>query len=281
MIGDLWLAVGDKAGSWDDLAAPEQFLGVNLVIAKISDWESILKEELGAQTIEQRMTQPLPNLPKEIASNTHKVMDALNYFKAQSVRGRWTLDAIVKGTTPLARIKNDLSVNLGWLATHPSLITLSTYGKTEWVRNNLNYVENYAHALGQTYGLLIALILPFFKDGDSLLVAPAPDDDPQNPNEPLNADIKSLSSSLLDYTQRSLRVWQNTKMAKLDCAAFTDLQQKYFQDTLLNMDALHSIAEMGAALLALSQNTKGDIRLHDPNRTWREIKFYKFEELFS
>jgi hypothetical protein len=256
MKGDLWIAVGND--NWD--THPDQFLSAALVTAKISDWKSALTENFKDQSIEQRMKQPLQNLPKGSASNEHHVIDALNYFKAQSVRGLWTLDKMVKSNSPLARLKNELCANLGWLATHPQLITIGTYGKAEWLRNNLPHAQD---GLERAYGLLAALILPFLANQDRLLVVPSSSD----------------GQLVLDYIHQSLSVWQRSKMAQYDCGRFIDLQQNYFKDTPLDKSALYSIAEMGAALVGLSQNPEGEIRLHHPNQTWNNVKFFKFEEL--
>jgi len=260
MNGDLWIAVGKETGNWDDLTHPEQFLGVALVIAKISDWKSALTENLKDQSIEQRMKQALQNLPKESASDTHRVIDALNYFKTQSVRGLWTLDQMVKGNSPHARLKNELSTNLNWLATHPQLITIGTYGKAEWLKNNVPQ----AQMLERTYGLLAALVLPFLTTEDKLLIVPAESE---------------LVSSLLDYIEQSLDNWQRTKMAQYDSGSFTDLQQNDLKDSALDSTALNSIAEMGAALMSLSQNAQGEIRVYHPKDTWSNVKFFKFEEV--
>jgi hypothetical protein len=274
MKGDLWIAVGNEIGNWDDLAHPKQFLAVALVMAKISDWKSALAENLKDQSIEQRTKQPLQNLPNRTVGNNHYVTDALKYFKAQSVRGLWTLDKMVKGNSPAARLKNELCVNLGWLATHPQLMTIGTYGKAEWLKNNLPHAETEdgAHILGRAYGLLAALILPFLANQDTLLVVPAPGAVPDE-------RLKAVISSLLDYIKQSLSVWQHSKIAQHDSGTFTDLQQNHFEDTLLDRYALNSIAEMGAALVSLSQNHEGEIRLHHPSQTWSNVKFFKFEEL--
>ncbi|KHD06800.1 hypothetical protein PN36_26285 [Candidatus Thiomargarita nelsonii] len=249
MNGDLWIAVGKETGNWDDLLThPEQFLGVALVIAKVSDWKSALTENLKAQSIEQRMKHALQNLPKENASDTHRVIDALNYFKTQSVRGLWTLDKMVKGNSPHARLKNELSANLNWLATHPQLITIGTYGKAEWLINNVPL----AHMLQRTYGLLAALILPFLATQDKLLI------------------VSAESDLILDYIQQSLANWQHAKMAQYD----SNLQQNELNDSVLN-----SIAEMGAALMSLSKNAQGEIRLYHPKETWSNVKFFQFEEV--
>ncbi|MDM8557621.1 hypothetical protein [Candidatus Parabeggiatoa sp. HSG14] len=291
MTGDLWLAVGDDTGDWND----KQFLGASLVIAKISDWKSVLQEDFKNQTIEQRMKEPLKNLPKENPDSVHHLKDALNYFKKQSVRGLWSLDTMVKETTPLARLKNELCLNLGWLAKHPHLITLCTYGNTEWVKKNLHQKEDYAHVLGQAYGLLLALVIPYFKQDDTLLIAPIPrvpldisedsskKDDTQQTPPSLKLDNykKSLFSGLLSRTQQSLHVWQRTKMVHYECGTLMDLQKNYFKDSALDIDVLNRIAEISATLLALSQNKQGEIRLHDPNQSWNNVKFFKFEELLA
>jgi len=118
---------------------------------------------------------------------------------------------MVKSNSPLARLKNELCTNLNWLATHPQLITMGTYGKAEWLKNNVPQ----AQILGRTYGLLAALILPFLTTQDKLLIVPA---------EP------ELVSSLLDYIEQSLGNWQRAKMAQYD----SDFQPNDLDSIALN-----------------------------------------------
>ncbi len=290
MKEDLWLAVGEDTGNWDDLTFDEQFLGVGLVIAKISDWKLALEEQISGQTVLDRMKQPLQNLPKGFASNSHHVKNALDYFKTQSVRGLWSLDnKMAAAKSPLACLKNELSANLAWLAKHTNLITLCTYGTAHWVRNHLRGTEDYTQVLGRAYGLLVTLIIPFFKKEDSLLIAlPSPSKAPQLKTEGESIlpngqddDIKGLCSSLLNHSQQNLRVWQNSKIAHYDCGTFTSLRENNNNDnvSLEMIQAFLHIADMSAALMTLSQNTQGDIRLHDPNSNWQNVNFFKFEEL--
>jgi hypothetical protein len=281
MKGDLWLAVGDETGSWNDLADPKQFLGAAIVMGKLSDWESALKETFKEQTIEQRLKQPLQSLSNGDTNKKHRIIDAFNYFKAQSVRGRWALDRMVKGDSPIATLKNELCTNLGWLATHPLLITIGTYGNAEWVKDKLQRTqENDVVTLGRAYGLLATLMIPFLKEEDHLLVALN-----GAKNFPIEEEsesyLKDLTSGLENYTQQSLRVWQRTKMAALNSGTFMDLQQNYLKDTPLDEDVLLNIADLGAALVGLSQNQDAQIRIYDSNKSWHNVKLFKFEELLS
>ncbi|HEW98144.1 MAG: hypothetical protein DRR16_31645 [Candidatus Parabeggiatoa sp. nov. 3] len=295
MKDDLWLAVGEYTGNWDELTFDEQFLGVGLVIAKLSDWKLALEEQISGQTVLERMKQPLQNLPKGFASNSHHVKNALDYFKTQSVRGLWSLDnKMASAKSPLASLKNELSVNLGWLAKHAKLITLCTYGTADWVRNHLRATDcpyDYTQVLGRAYGLLVTLIIPFFNKEDNLLIAlpsPAPlvkTDGESLPNEQ-DDDIKGLCSSLLNHAHQNLRVWQHSKIAHYNCGTFTSLQQNLLRENQNNdnislemIEAFLHIADLSAALMTLSQNTQGDIRLHDPNSNWHNVNFFKFEEL--
>ena len=280
MKGDLWLAVGDETGSWTDLADPKQFLGTALVIAKLSDWESIVKETFQEQTILERLKHPLQSLPNGDANQKRRIIEALNYFKAQSVRGRWALDRMVKGSSPIATLKNELCANLGWLATHPLLITIGTYGNAEWVKDNLQQTqENDVKTLGRAYGLLATLMIPFLKEDDHLLVVL---NGAKNiPNEQSENYLNDLTSGLENYTQQSLRVWQRTKMAALKSGTFMDLQPNYLKDTPLDEDVLLNIADLGSALVGLSQNQDAEIRIYDSNKSWHNVKLFKFEELLS
>jgi hypothetical protein len=108
MKGDLWLAVGDETGNWDDTALPKQFLGVALVLAKVPDWKSAMREYVNDETVFQRMKQPLQNLPPKSASKIHHVIDALRYFSKKSVQGVWTLEKRVEEKTQVDRLRNDL-----------------------------------------------------------------------------------------------------------------------------------------------------------------------------
>jgi hypothetical protein len=291
MKGDLWLAVGDQTGNWDDLTDPKQFLSVALVLGKVSDWEAALKEEIKEQTIEQCMKQPLGIRSDDSTSNIHHVMDALNYFKAQSVRGRWALDREVKGSnSSVAQLKNQLCTHLSWLATHSLLVTVGTHGNAKWIKNNLyNAKESNLCSVGKAYGLLLTLLIPFLKEDDSLLfipngvwntqldstqvASPAPD------SESATSNLNHLISGLDNYTQQNLRVWQRTKMAPLHSGTFMDLQPNYFKDIPLDREAVSSIADLGSGLAALSQNSAAEIRVYDPNKTWHNVKFFQFEEL--
>ncbi|EDN69324.1 hypothetical protein BGP_5105 [Beggiatoa sp. PS] len=58
-----------------------------------------------------------------------------------------------------------------------------------------------------------------------------------------------MTSSLENYTQQSLRVWQRTKMAALNSGIFMDLQQNYLKETTLDEDVLLNIADLGATLV--------------------------------
>jgi len=79
MKGDLWLAVGDETGNWDDYKKQANFLGVALVLAKVTDWKSALFEKINSQSVEQRMLNPLTHLPKMAQEkNFHHVMEALS-----------------------------------------------------------------------------------------------------------------------------------------------------------------------------------------------------------
>jgi len=283
MKGDLWLAVGDETGNWTDLADPKQFLGTAIVMGKLSDWESALKEtfkEQTEQTIEQRLKKPLQSLSNSNTNKTHRIIDAINYFKTQSVRGRWALDRMVKGNSPIATLKNELCANLGWLASHPLLITIGTYGNAEWVKSNLQHTQdNDVVTLGRAYGLLTTLMIPFLKEEDHLLVVL--NGAKNSPNEESENYLKDLTSSLENYTQQSLRVWQRTKMAALNSGIFMDLQQNYLKETTLDEDVLLNIADLGATLVGLSQNQDAQIRIYDSNKSWHNVKLFKFEELLS
>lgn len=291
MKDDLWLAVGEDTGNWDNLSFDEEFIGVGLVIAKLSDWKLALADQISGETVLERMKQPLQNLPKGFASNNHHVKNALDYFKTQSVRGLWSLDNEMASTkSSLACLKNELSAHLAWLAKHSKLITLCSYGTRHWVRNHLQG-EEYTQVLGQAYGLLVTLITPFFNKDDNLLIAlPSPSkaaqvktDEESILHKEQDDEIKALCSSLLNHAQQNLRVWQNGKIAHYDCGSLTSLQQNYFNKndnvSLEMIEAFLHIADISTALMTLSQNTQSDIRLENPNSNWHNVNFFKFEEL--
>ncbi len=74
MKSDLWLAVGDETGDWDHHEQKHGFLGVALVMAKLNDWN--LAEKIKAKTVQERMTNPLNNLPQQYRkSDYHHVID--------------------------------------------------------------------------------------------------------------------------------------------------------------------------------------------------------------
>jgi hypothetical protein len=293
MKDDLWLAVGEQTGNWDNLNADDPFLGVSLVMAKVSDWKLAFAETMNEQNVLERMKNPLPNLPEHFASNTHHVKNALDYFKTQSVRGIWSLDnKMANAKSPLACLKNELSIDLAWLAKHANLMTLGTYGTAGWVKNHLmaDSFDTF-QLLGRAYGLLMTLLIPFFKKEDNVLIAlPSSskagviktDEEPILPSVE-NDEIKTLCSSLLSYSQQNLRVWQNSKIADYDCINLNSLYEKDLNNTnelsLEMREAFLYIADLSVALMSLSQNTQGDIRLHDSHSNWHNVKFFKFEEL--
>jgi hypothetical protein len=289
MKKNLWLAVGDETGNWDNYNEQSNFLGVALVLAKVSDCQSVLVEKIKRQTVQQRMLNPLSNLPKKARKkNFHHVMEALNYWQAHNKRalfGDWALE-----NPSQDNLQQELFANLRWLATHSSLITIGAYGEGKLVWDRLNLAKDPAQALGRAYGLLAASVVPFLGDDDTLLVAPALRSENSRGVARLRAelnnkssqnrehgDTRGLISTLLDQCQRSLRPWHLRQ--KVDSRVFSNLQKQYLKRISLNSLALDNIADMGAALMTLSHNIKKDIRLVDPNQVWRNVKFFHFEEL--
>jgi len=189
-------------------------------------------------------------------------------------------------------LQQELFANLHWLAKHPRLITIGAYGNGKIVWEQLNLAKDPAQALGHAYGLLAASVVPFLGDDDTLLVAPASRSEDSTGEQIIRAtldnkslegrvkgDTRGVISTLLDQSQRILRPWHLRQ--KIDSGVFLNLQKEYFNNIFLNWQAVDNIADMGAALMTLSQNKKGDIRLIDPKQTWRNVKFFHFKELLS
>lgn len=281
MTGDLWLAIGDETGDWDNKQT--NFLGVALVLAKVTDWKSALSEKINNQSVKQRMLKPLTHLPKTAQKKeSHHVMEALDYLH---IHGEWALDKPSQD-----KLQQELFANLHWLAKHPRLITIGTYGNSRLVWERLNLANDPAQALGRAYGLLAASIVPFLGDDDTLLVAPASRSEDssneaiqrvtlnnQSNQERQHGDARGLISTLLDQSQRVLQPWGLQE--QIDSGVFLNLQKQYFNHIFLDWLALDNIADMGAALMSLSQ--KGNIHLIDPRQTWRNVKFFHIKELLS
>ncbi|OAD19847.1 hypothetical protein THIOM_004492 [Candidatus Thiomargarita nelsonii] len=258
------------------------------MLAKVNDWKSALFEKINSQSVQQRMLNPLTHLPKMAQEkNFHHVMEALKYWQVRnrSLLGEWALE-----NPSDDNLQQELFTNLHWLAKHPRLITIGAYGNGKLVWDRLNLAQDPAQALGRAYGLLAASVVPFLGDDDTLLVAPAlrSEDssseaiiratlDNNSSQEREHGDTRGVISTLLDQSQRILRPWHLRQ--KIDSGVFLNLRNQYFKHIFLDRLALDNIADMGAALMTLSQNKKGDIRLID--QTWRNVKFFHFKELLS
>ena len=291
MRGDLWLAVGDETGDWDNHEQKQGFLGVALVMAKVNDWNIALYK-----TIKEKMNQPLMNLPKKARkSQYHHVMEALQYWQrtSNSPSGEFLLENRYSNN-----LQQELFTNLRWLATHPRLITIGAYGKAEVVWSKLNLAKDPAQALGHAYALLSASVMPFLGEKDTLLVAPglrsieknhianiraniSSSNNNNNNNQRIDDNARGMIANLLDESQKMLKNYKAPFSKKIDSGVFDKLLKQYFPNKLLDKQTLNGIADMGAALMTLSKNTKGSIHLVDPNNTWKNVKFFKFEDLLA
>lgn len=290
MKGDLWLAVGDETGKWDEYNKTSNFLGVALVIAKVSKWQSALSEKINGKSVEQRMLHPLYNLPASAQkSHYHHVRDALLYWQNSqtSLHGEWTLKKPAQNP-----LQQELFANLRWLAEHRDLITLCGYSQGEFVWKILHRdAKDPALALSQVYALLASLVLPFLKKQDRLLILPAsrrekPQIEARARAEHDSDNTRVTLTYLYQEINRILDTWQIQK-PRFDVGTFNHLQNKYFKNNyvkeqpfLKNQDkAMVNIADMGAALTTLTKNPKGNIRLAYPQNTWQNVKFFDLETL--
>jgi hypothetical protein len=288
--GDLWLAVGDETGDWDnDSQSEDNFLGVALVIATVKDWQKALNEKIDNQKISERMKK-------------HHVMEVM----VKLPTGDCSLDKPNKNKP--VQIKT--FKNLRWLAEHNSLITIGAYAKRELIWNQIHLGRSHAQALGQAYGLLLSLIIPFLNNNDELFFIPSLfSSDPkslpnkqaeiieeQNTQNSVGTQLKQEKSqrphghiettivSALHETRKNVENWQGLSI-NLDGGTFSYFQNKHpnAPDQILKQKAknnpMYNIADMGAALMTLSKNTEKPTHLVDPNKTWKNVNFFKFEEL--
>lgn len=289
--GDLWLAVGDETGDWDNNPnSDDNFLGVALVIATVKDWQKALNEKIDNQKISERMKK-------------HHVMKVMGNLPT----GDCSLDKPdEKNPVQIKTFKN-----LRWLAEHNSLITIGAYAKREFIWNKIHRGNSHAQALGQAYGLLLSLIMPFLNNNDELFFIPSlfssdskslPSEqaeiiEEQNMQNSLGTQLQQLMKrsqghiettivSALHETRKNVENWQGLSI-NLDGGTFSYFQNKHpkapaqilIQDPKKN--PMYNIADMGAALMTLSKNTEKPTHLVDPNKTWQNVNFFKFEELYE
>ena len=310
MRGDLWLAVGDETGDWDNSNRKSHFLGIALVIAKVKDWQKALNEEIDEQPISERMKK-------------HHVMEVMGKLPT----GDCSLDK------PDENVPKQVKTfkNLRWLAEHDSLITIGAYAQSEFIWNNIHLGKSHAYALGQAYGLLLSLIMPFLNDNDKLFFIPSlfssdskaltrkqASIEPTQQQQNLVKELKRLLnrtreesnkilfqelleklsrrpdgylettivSALHETRKRVEKTWPELSI-NFDGGTFTYLKEKYPNTPakILNQNAkknpMYNIADLGAALMTLSKNTENSTHLVDPNNTWKNVKFFKFEDLLA
>ncbi len=288
-----WLAVGDETGNWDKINDAQgdggRFLGVALVLAPWSVWQSLNKERIDDRSLGERMGKPLRGLPPRYLDRketSHHVMPAFKYLRERNLHGEWSLAK--PADDPVAQ---ELTAHLRWLAFHRRFAVLGTSGPLDMVRE-LHQGRDSAQALGQVYGLLAALALPFLNPGDTLLVAPGPRSEPPDSlawerarigskavasDKRQDSDLRGLLTALEDTAHKALGVWERRPLAKLEAGTMT-----YFIKERrlghINISAANAVADLGTALLAMCQNSEYAVRL-DPQALGANLGFFRLRDL--
>lgn len=271
-----WLAVGDETGYWDSAGAAHgdggRLLGAALVLAPWPVWRSLGRERIDDRSLRERMGAPLQGLPSRYLSQGetgHHVMPALKYLRERGLHGAWSLATPADDPVVL-----ELSAHLRWLAFHRHVAVLGAYGPLDVVRE-LHQGRDPAQALGNVYGLLTALILPFLDPGDELLVNPGPRSEPPDSlawerartrrregDARQDTDLRGLITVVEDSARKALRAWDGQRLAELTVGALGWLSGQR-QLGYLDMTTVNAVADLGAALLAMCRFPDYTVRLDE------------------
>lgn len=289
-----WLAVGDETGNWDELNNPGAFLGAALVIGRIEDWQAALHEAIDGQPILERLQAPPRHLPAHPGkSGPHHLMDTLNYWQTQALSGSWSLAE--PGDDPLRR---EVFATLRWLAEHPRLITVGLGGKGIELRPKLFQSDDPAVALGRAYGLLAALVLPFFDSSDRLLVHPGLRSEKPNSEAIIRANVNvsknqkdadsrihgntvSMISVLIDEGRTHRDAWPGSRIARLEAGTLDYLRDRCppLKNIWLPNNILNAIADLGAGLLRLTCQSKAEWLSLRRDPAWANVVFHALPEV--
>jgi hypothetical protein len=174
---NLWLAVGDETGQFEK-NTDTGFHGVALVLARAGDWPGIASEDLLGRSVQYRLNRPVQGLeshlttlfPNEeqrrVEQRKHHVLTAFRYFErpAGPPPGIVKLDA--ESDDPVLK---HLLASMRWLAGHPRLLSIGVYGRGSDLYN-LHRSDDTMAALGNLYGLLLAMVYPFLGPSPRLRV---------------------------------------------------------------------------------------------------------------
>ncbi|MBL0283344.1 MAG: hypothetical protein IPQ01_05225 [Zoogloea sp.] len=151
-----WLAIGDETGNWDRLEhrSTKLALGATLVMVPLDRWQAIFNETLGEATLETILACPAPGFEAGgQAKMQHHARDVLLGFG--------------QARDPDAPGVRQLQGLLSWLHAHPDLVTVGAYGTADAVHAAAGLGDQ-AHALGFSYALALAPVLPFIGPADRI-----------------------------------------------------------------------------------------------------------------
>ena len=284
-----WLAVGDEAGGWDSMGKPDggnkRPLGVSLTLASLDAWHSLDQEFINDRKAKEALDSPQPGLPyqdRKDARHLH-VKDALRYLKGKGLNGAWSLAEPAEDP-----VKAGLLAALRWLDGHHRFVTLGAYARLPTIRRHLHLGDDPAQALGQMYGHVAALIMPFLGPKDHLYVSPGlrseadktksipelrastsknmsqfPGKDGDRPRP--QGDTRGMFTACKDTALKLLGGWRPAGIfeQRLDIGTVYHFKNNTPGWPNLSYNALNGAADLGASLMSMRHFPHYDIKL-DP-----------------
>lgn len=172
---NLWLAIGDETGAFDDPRSP-LLHGAGLILARPATLVAALNENLNGQSIRRRMDGSVDGLESWLLSKgsakagelkRHHVREAWKYFNEQRIKGHYSLEA----SHPDPVLTNLLNT-FRWLASHEGILSLGIYGSGKDVMTDFWKGSDPMAAIGAMYGRTLALVKPFLGPSAKIRVLP-------------------------------------------------------------------------------------------------------------
>ena len=291
-MSETWLAVSDETGNFDQ---GNRYIGVGMVIARLSDWNGALQEPIGDRSVASILEQPIPipgqNVPRR---GQHHVKDALDFWNRERPRASvWAANG-----PHLEQPARHLAELFHWLLRHERLITLGVIGRAPDCRRRLGLASrDPAHLLARMTAPLLKLVWPFLARDDRLLVLPSFRSEPTDHEALRRVQVQAqkaddrvqrvgdrpLVSTLLDDVNRTTNYFDvNTERCTAGRIHHLRSRSAALQQSGLKSNQLQPLADIAAALTLLTDpaaHANRNVRIPKPNTG--NARFYRITEVTS
>lgn len=316
---NLWLAIGDETGSFEDLNS-NAFHGVGLILARPQHLQAGIDELIAGKTVSTRMTQAIEGLETYLRTNRigfderelrkHHVRIAWKYFQERKLRGTYSLE-----DSPDDQVLRNLLAAFRWLSGHRQIISTGIGGSGREIFGTFWKGRDPMAALGALYGTTLALLRPFLGDGAQIRFLPG------RRSEALNSIIIKRAGQLVASRESDQRdsscktggdrtlleaaettfwamlqpmshhwpVPQANSARQIAFSAYTE--ESALVDLLTREDAvaaalirnhnhvIHNLADLSCSLMSVSHEKNDGVRIKLPAPIGPNVRFFRISEV--